>query len=324
MRTLQFDRTGTLASLKLLDLPEPVPAAGESLVRVHAAGLNPSDVKNVLGRFPYTTLPRTPGRDFAGTVAAGPDDWIGRAVWGTGREFGFTRDGSHADYIAVPTSALVEKPECLSFAEAAACGVPYVTAWDALQRSGVGQDTRIVVIGAGGAVGAAAIALAKALGAKVVAAVRRSQQADQLARAGYRTVLMESEDTFERSVRELFPDGADVIFDTTGFWLPGAIKALASCGRVAIIAAPADGHDRVPVLDLYRKAGMIIGVNSLLHDATAASRMIAQIGDAFQSGRIAPPPPPMATPFDEAIASYEAVNEGFAGKIVFTMGAKET
>lgn len=323
MRALRFASTGNLASLKLLDLPEPVAAAGESLVKVHAAGLNPSDVKNVLGRFPYTTVPRTPGRDFAGTVVAGPGEWVGRHVWGTGREFGFTHDGTHADYIAVPTSALVEKPGCLSFAEAAACGVPYVTAWDALQRSGVGKGTRVVVIGAGGAVGSAAIGLAQALGADVAAAVRRAQQADELGRQGFRTIVMDREAAFEHAVREMFAGGADVVFDTTGFWLSGAIKVLAPYGRVAIIAAPADGHDRVPVLELYRKAGAIIGVNSLLHDAIDASRMIAEIGDAFQSGRIPPPVSPTATPFVKAIASYDAVNEGFAGKIVFMMGAEE-
>lgn len=323
MRVLQFESTGTLAALNMLDRLEPVPGVGESLIRVHAAGLNPSDVKNVLGRFPYTTLPRTPGRDFAGTVVAGPDAWVGRSVWGTGRELGFTRDGSHADYMTVPSAALVEKPACLSFAEAAACGVPYVTAWDGLQRAGVGKGTRVVVIGAAGAVGSAAVALATSMGAEVVAAVRRSEQADQLGCQGYRTIVMNNESPFEHSVRALFADGADVIFDTTGFWLAGAITALAPYGRVAIIAAPADGHERVPVLDLYRKAGAIIGVNSLLHDAIGASAMIAQIGAAFQSGRIPPPAAPVETAFDEAIAHYKSVNEGFAGKIVFTMGAKE-
>ena len=66
MKALQFDRTGDLAALELVDMPDPLPAADEVRVEIRAAGLNPSDVKNVLGRFPYTTLPRVPGRDFAG------------------------------------------------------------------------------------------------------------------------------------------------------------------------------------------------------------------------------------------------------------------
>ena len=66
MKALQFSATGDLAALSFVDVATPVPAAGEVLVQIKAAGLNPSDVKNVLGRFPYTTLPRIPGRDFAG------------------------------------------------------------------------------------------------------------------------------------------------------------------------------------------------------------------------------------------------------------------
>ena len=319
MRALRFDRVGDLASLELVDVPEPAPAAGEALVKVHAAGLNPSDVKNVLGRFPYTTLPRTPGRDFAGTVIAGPSDWVGKEVWGTARDLGFTRDGSHADYMTLPASALVAKPKGLSFAQAASCGVPYITAWDALDRSGVGAGTRIVVIGAGGSVGGAAIAMAKARGADVIAAVRKPQQADLLAREGFRTLLLDSEAAFEQAVREPFASGAEVVFDTTGFWLPAAIKALAPLGRIAVIAAPVDGHVRVPVLDLYRRGGSIVGVNSLLHDAATASRMIAQISAEFESGRLAPPNQPVETEFDAAIASYVAVDRGATDKIVFKM-----
>ncbi|RCH05423.1 alcohol dehydrogenase GroES-like domain protein [Pseudomonas aeruginosa] len=166
MKALQFDRTGDLAALKLVDMPDPLPAADEVRVEIRAAGLNPSDVKNVLGRFPYTTLPRVPGRDFAGVVVEGPKALLGQAVWGTGREPGFFRDGSHAQFLTLPAAGVALKPESLSFAQAASCGVPYSTAWDALQRSQVKAGTRLLVIGASGAVGKAALALAKALGPK--------------------------------------------------------------------------------------------------------------------------------------------------------------
>ncbi|WP_373926543.1 alcohol dehydrogenase catalytic domain-containing protein [Paludisphaera borealis] len=83
-------------------MDRPVPQAGEVLVRVQAAAINPSDVKNVLGKMGMTTVPRTPGRDFAGVVEQGPPEWIGRPVFGTGGDLGFRRDGSHAE----STSAL--------------------------------------------------------------------------------------------------------------------------------------------------------------------------------------------------------------------------
>ncbi|MFH7617879.1 alcohol dehydrogenase catalytic domain-containing protein, partial [Pseudomonas syringae group genomosp. 7] len=72
-------------NLKLVDLTIAIPDAVEVLVRVKAAGLNHSDLKNVLGRFPYTTLPRVPGRDYAGIVEQGPQELLGKAVWGTGK-----------------------------------------------------------------------------------------------------------------------------------------------------------------------------------------------------------------------------------------------
>jgi len=150
VKALRFDRFGSIDALQVVEVDAPIPGASEALVRVVAAGVNPSDVKNVLGRFHETTLPRTPGRDFAGVVEKGPKEWIGREVWGTGSELGFSHDGTHAEYLVIPTIALALKPVSLSFALAASCGVPYTTAWNALRRGGlVVEDRRLVGIGVG-------------------------------------------------------------------------------------------------------------------------------------------------------------------------------
>src|SRR3954468_7669457 len=162
MKALRFAKTGDLSHLGLADMPRPQPATIELLIRVKAAGLNKSDVSNVMGGHPYTTLPRTPGRDFAGVVERGPQHLHGRAVWGTGKEIGFTRDGSHAEYLLLAAEAVALKPERLSFEEAASCGVPYVTAWHAL--GGVPGDAKTLVIGAAGAVGLAAMHIARRKG----------------------------------------------------------------------------------------------------------------------------------------------------------------
>ena len=114
MKALQFSATGDLAALSFVEVDKPLPAAGEVLVQVKAAGLNPSDVKNVLGRFPYATLPRIPGRDFAGVVVEGPQQLVGQAVWGTGRDLGFFADGSHAQYLTVSAKGVAHKPTHLS------------------------------------------------------------------------------------------------------------------------------------------------------------------------------------------------------------------
>src|SRR3984957_3280489 len=126
MRALRFNEFGDPAVLHVTDMPDPPATAQEAVIRVEAASVNPSDVKNVAGHMESTVLPRIPGRDFAGKVISGPPDWQGAAVWGTGGDVGFTRDGSHAQLISVPVDALVRKPQRLGFDEASAVGVNFV------------------------------------------------------------------------------------------------------------------------------------------------------------------------------------------------------
>ncbi|MFJ3482600.1 zinc-binding alcohol dehydrogenase family protein [Pseudomonas sp. NPDC090202] len=316
MKALQFPRTGDLAALQVVELPVPVPAPGEVLVQIKAAGLNPSDVKNVLGRFPYTTLPRVPGRDFAGVVVEGPQELIGQEVWGTGNKIGFERDGSHAGYITLPAKGVALKPKSLSFVQAASLGVPYTTAWDALERSLVDANTRLLVIGANGAVGSAAIALAKVRGAKVLAAVRRPEHLTTLQEQGYDAILLDKPEDLGSQVNAVFAGGADVIFDTTGFWLPASVSALAPFGRIAIIAAPVDGQVQLPALALYRKGGSVVGVNSLLYGVEACARMLEQFGKLFDDGSLPLPTGLVEVPLEEGLARYAEVNAGATDKVI--------
>ncbi len=316
MKALQFSRTGDLAALEVVDLPTPTPLPGEVLVQIKAAGLNPSDVKNVLGRFPYTTLPRVPGRDFAGVVVEGPQELIGQEVWGTGNQIGFSRNGSHAGYITLSAKGVALKPKSLSFTQAASLGVPYTTAWDALERSLVDANTRLLVIGANGAVGSAAIALAKVRGAQVLAAARRPEQVQALQDQGYNAILLGKPEELSAQVSAVFPGGADVIFDTTGFWLPASVQALATFGRIAIIAAPVDGHVQLPALALYRKGGSVVGINSLLYGVEACARMLEQFGKLFDEGTLPLPTGLLESPLEDGPARYAQVDQGGADKII--------
>ena len=317
MKALQFSATGDLASLRFVDVATPVPAAGEVLVQIKAAGLNPSDVKNVLGRFPYTTLPRIPGRDFAGVVVEGPQALLGQEVWGTGRDLGFFADGSHAEFVKVSAKGVAHKPSHLSFAQAASLGVPYTTAWDALERSGVGKGTRLLVIGANGAVGSAALALAKIRGAQVLAAVRRVEQVEVLQGQGVEAIALGAPDDLGVQVSSVFKGGADVIFDTTGFWLPAAVAGLAPFGRIAIIAAPVDGQVQLPALALYRKGGLVVGINSLLYNCEQCAVMLEQFGRFFDEGTLPLPTGLREVALAEGLQSYGEVNSGSADKIIF-------
>lgn len=316
MRALQFTATGSVDNLELADLAAPVPATNEVLIRIKAAGLNPSDLKNVLGRFSYTTLPRVPGRDFAGIVEQGPAELIGKEVWGTGKGPGFLRDGSHAEFLTVPARGVAMKPKSLSFAQAAAIGVPFTTAYDAVERTDIKQGTSFLVIGASGAVGSAAIALATIRGARVVAAVRRADQAEALKAKGYRTIILGSADSLGAQVNEVFPGGAEVIFDTTGFWLPASVSALANFGRIAIIAAPVDGMVDFPALGLYRKGGVLVGVNSLLYDNIQCAAMLTDFGRYFDEGLLSPPEDIKQVSLDAGIAEYRAIEAGSSEKTV--------
>ena len=318
MKALRFDRF-ELDALTVADVDTPVPGETEALVRVRAAGVNPSDVKNVLGKFHETALPRTPGRDFAGVVEQGPEEWLGREVWGTGAELGFTHEGTHAEYLVVPAGGLTLKPMSLSFPLAASCGVPYTTAWNALRRGGlVVGDRRLVIVGVG-AVGSAAIALTGILGtANVVAAVLEKDVANARA-TGVPIIVLRDAKSFAEDVKKHFTGGADLIFDTTGHWVDASVGAIAEFGRIATIAAPGDGHVRFPLLDLYRRGGVLVGVNSLLYDVEECAEMLEPIAEAFDTGEIPPPNPVTEVALTDGPRIYREIDAGSSEKFVFTM-----
>lgn len=316
MQALQFSATGTLDSLQLRDVPTPVPEAGEVLIEVRATGINPSDLKNVLGSFPYTTTPRIPGRDFSGVVVSGSPALLGKAVWGgTGKGFGFYRDGCHAQYVLVPADAVALMPASLSFSQAATCGVPFITAWDALERSQVQADTRFLIIGAG-AVASAAQALGKARGANVAVGVRRAEVVQDLQARGINAFELQQAEHLPAQAREHFQQQApEVVFDTTGYWLSAAVDSVDMFGRVVIIAAPADGVVNMSSLNLYRRGGSIIGVNSLLYSLQDCARMLEKIGAAFEAG-VPVPGGFIELPLSEAVAAYHKLSQGGSEKIV--------
>ena len=177
MQAVRLLKFGKITDLKIEELPTPSPAAGELLLRVSAASINPSDVKNVQGFMHQTTLPRTPGRDFAGTVIAGQPDLIGKEVWGTGGDLGFTRDGSHADHLIIPAAAIL-RPSALSANSAACSGVTFVTAAYALWEASLAPNQTVAVIGVFGGVVRAAAQIAKRAAARVIGIARTPPPAD--------------------------------------------------------------------------------------------------------------------------------------------------
>src|SRR5690606_28708669 len=111
--------------------------------------------------------------DFAGRVVEGPAEWVGADVWGSGGDLGIARDGTHAEQIVLPAEGVARRPANLTAEEAAAAGVPFTTAWHALVAVGkLAEGEWVIVSGAAGAVGSAAIDIALARDARVIALVR--------------------------------------------------------------------------------------------------------------------------------------------------------
>jgi NADPH:quinone reductase-like Zn-dependent oxidoreductase len=172
MQAIRINAYGGLEVLQLQEVPQPVPAADEILVKVYASGVNPADwVVREGGMQSFLTLPLTLGWDAAGVVAAVGAEvtsfLVGEAVYG---EPNFPGDGSYAEYCTARASQFAQKPRSLSFTEAAGVPLAGLTAWTALFHDGQLQaGQRILIQGASGGVGGFAVQFAKAKGAYVIA-----------------------------------------------------------------------------------------------------------------------------------------------------------
>lgn len=323
MKALYIERHGAIDDLKISDVPVPLPKAGEVLVRVAAAGINPSDIVSVEGRFPHAVLPRIVGRDFAGTVIEGPEELLGRKIWGTGGDLGIDRDGTHAQYLAIPAKAAAPRPAQLSAQEAATVGVPFITAYSALVTLAKAESGEWVIIsGAAGAVGHAAIQLAHANGAHVIALVRDAAEEERLRNfAGVGAIARSDQANLESVVREATDGrGADVALNGVGASiLGGMLGALAVGGRVVVYSAVAGREFTVDLLSLYRGQVQLLGLDTQKLDASACAEILNRLAPMFESGTLTPLAVGQRYPLAEAPKAYQQVAAHKGGKIVLTM-----
>jgi len=263
MKALRFNKTGSLDELKVVSVDDPVPQSGEVIVRVLAAAINPSDVKSVLGKMKETKAPRIPGRDFAGIVISN-SKWKGKSVFGTGGELGFSKDGTHAELVAVPEEGLVELPKNCSFSEATAMGLSYLTAWQSVVVAGQLKPQEIILItGAAGAVGSAAIRIAKSLGAKVIGTISSNPLAPDLLGA-IQTISLNNEKLIDAVKKLTNGHGADLVFDVVGGPLfEPCIECLSQHGRQVAISNSGDPRVSFNLIDFYHKQARLIGVDTL-------------------------------------------------------------
>jgi NADPH:quinone reductase-like Zn-dependent oxidoreductase len=301
-----------------IDRPKTIPE-GSAVVEVRSSGVNPSDVKALLGDMPHAVWPRTPGRDFAGVVIEGPKDLIGREVWGSGGELGVRRDGAHAQRLVVPAASLREKPSTISLAEAGAVGVPFVTAYVGLREAGsVKRGDVVLVLGGNGKVGQAAIQIATAAGARVFG-VERTPDGYRGHATGEVTMLGASEGDFAERVREATGGhGADIVFNTVGSpYFEAANRAMAVRGRQIFISTL---ERSVPfdIFAFYRGQHRFIGVDTLALDSADGAAVLEALRPGFESGALRPFPVLVANvyPLARAADAYRAVLAGARERVV--------
>ena len=292
MRALKFDQTGSLDDLHMEEVPLPTPAAGEVLVEIKAAAINPSDIKNVQGKMHETTVPRIPGRDFAGMIVKGPDQLLGQSVFGSGGNLGFGRDGSHAEYLTIPITAVLPLPSNLSFEQAAGIGVAYITAWAAMVNAAQIQpgDTALI-LGTTGAVGSAAARIAHKAGARVIGTARR---ASDIPAANVVPVDdwidLEAVDLATGVRRLTNGRGADIVFDVVGGALfEQCLSALAWRGRQVAISSSPEPRVSFNLVDFYHNESRLLGVDSLKLSFEETAEILRQLTPGIESGTFPPP-----------------------------------
>lgn len=319
MKALQIERFGSLDDLELREVAQAALPHDHVRIAVEAAGINPSDVGVVMGRFPQVTLPRTLGRDFSGRVVEGPAELIGRAVWGSGGStLGITHDGTHAEQVVLPREAVIDRPANLSAQQAAAIGVPYVTAWSALVTlGGFTSGQWVAVAGATGAVGMAAISLVRAFGGNAVGIVRPGSNANALRELGAHVVQSDGEAIADDIGKMTGGRGVDIALNGVGANMFAPLAAsLVHRGRMIVYSVIGGREAQLDLFPFYRRQLQFFGLDT-------ASLSLAQIRDIFETltplfaaGSIAPPRIASAVPISQARAAYEMVQRGVSGKVV--------
>ena len=312
-------KAANLDALQLEAAPQPQPVAkpGFAVVKVGAAAVNPSDVKAALGLMPQAVWPRTPGRDFAGVVVDGPGDWIGREVYGSGGDVGITRNGSHARFLVLPVAALRDRPRSISMDEAGAVGVPFVTAYEGFRRSGMPQRGQtVLVLGANGKVGQAAVQLAAQGGARVIAVQRRPGPFEGFACAAVETIDATQGDIAAR-VRELTDGrGVDIAYNTVGSaYFEAANKAMGK-GATQILISTQDRAVPFDIFAFYRGMHTYVGIDSLAMDCVAATGQLDAMREGFERGTLKPFPVARAFTLDQALEAYRLVLSGSTDRVV--------
>ncbi len=300
MKALLSVAPGGPETLELSELPDPVAGPGELLVRVRAAAINYPDVLIIEDKYQMRPpRPFAPGGEIAGEVEA-----VGEGVsgWAVGdRLIAVPGFGGLAQKIVIPAKAAIPLPPSRTFSDGAALLLTYATSIHALyDRGKLAQGQTLLVLGAAGGVGLAAIELGKARGAKVIAAVSSDVKAQAAREAGADAAIVYPRGPFDkdasRALAEQFkaavgPGGADVIYDPVGGdYAEPALRSIAWEGRYLVVGFPA-GIPRLPLNLTLLKSCDVCGVfwgAFAARDPAANAAHVATLFRLWDEGKIGP------------------------------------
>ncbi len=297
---------------------DPEPGASEVAVRVRAAGLNGADMLQRRGRYPAPqgSPPDIPGLELAGTVAALGS---GATRFAEGeRVMAVVGGGGQAEVAVVHERAVMPVPEALGWPEAGGAPEVFTTAHDALfSQAGLQPGERLLVHGAAGGVGTAAVQLGRATGARVTATVRNAELRDGVADLGAAAIAPEG---FEEH------GPFDVILELVGGPnMPANVSALETRGRIVVIGVGAGPKTELNLLALMGKRGRIsastLRARPLEEKADAMRRVERHVLPLIESGAVTVPVA-ASYPLEAVAEAYERFEAGGKlGKVVLTMGA---
>lgn len=334
MKAIVYEETGPSSVLTLRDRPAADPGPGEVRVRLIVSGVNPTDWKSRSGGGRKNLdAPKVPNQDGAGIVDAtgsgvagldvGDRVWLWDVAWGS-------NEGTAQEYVVVPASKAVALPETESFDTGASLGIPALTAHRALTSHedgpkrlspGVLTGRTVLVTGGAGAVGHAAIQLARWAGATVITTVSGDRKADLARRAGAGTVVNYRTDDVVRSVREAAPEGVDIIVDVNA---PANIEAdlqvLSPGGTISIYAANPGEAVTVPVRDSMAKNVRYQFILTYTVTDEQKRHAVAAVTEALAAGALRVGEehglPLVRFPLEETAAAHDAVENGAVGKVL--------
>lgn len=262
MRALVCNAYGPPDSLVIEERDDPAAAPKQLVVEVAAAGINFPDVLVIAGKYQVKTEPPfIPGNEAAGVVAAVGDGVKGFAVGD--RVVGMTQGGAFAEKCVVDTAKCMPVPDGLDFDQAAGFTVTYGTSYHALKQSTALQaGETLLVLGAAGGVGIAAVEIGKAIGARVIAAASSNEKLEFAREAGADETINYSKVSLRDSIKALTGDqGVDVVYDPVGGELAQqALRSLGWHGRYLVVGFAAGDIPNFPANIALLKEASIIGV----------------------------------------------------------------